>query len=215
MFPIGAAAQSVGQEPLNFNEELRNQAQISGALFAGLQRSEGRPQLRNTTVHAEVPADWAGGVACLRVRSSNGLYNSVAEYTIGEGGNLLMLDFPTLHAEFLAERPAGGVAALITRGSCAEQTNESAVIRWSASDDTPATLFLNAFRADRVYVYLGDDPNPVECTPLGDEGRTAYDMRCDLSAEATEGEVDLVVFSVKNGQPSETAQLKLVPMTVR
>lgn len=107
------------------------------------------------------------------------------------------------------------MAALITRGSCAEQPNESAVIRWSASDDTPATLFLNAFRADRVYVYLGDDPNPVECTPLGDEGRTAYDVRCDLGAEAIEGPVDLEVFSVTNGQPSDTARLRLVPMTTR
>lgn len=215
MFPVGAAAQTVGQEPLNFNEELRTEAQISGALFAGLQRSVGRPQMRNTTVHVEVPQGWAGGVACLRVRSSNGLYDSIAEYALGADGTLVALQFPTAHAAFLAERPAGGVAALVTRGDCGEQQEESAVVRWDAADDTPVTLFLNAFRADRVYVYLGDAPDPVECTPLSDEGRTAYDVRCNIGTVEAAGAIDLEVFSVTNGQPSDTARLTLLPMATR
>lgn len=209
--------------------ELQSEAQISGALFVGLQRSEGRPQMRNTTLHVEVPEDWVGDVSCLRVRSANGLYDSVAEYAIdddddgeGDGGTLVTLQFPTAHAAFLAERPAGGVAALITRGSCTEQPKEgdeqpteSAVVRWDATDDTPVTLFLNAFRADRVYVYLGDATDPVECTPLTDEGRTAYDVRCNIGAVAAAGAVDLEVFSVTNGQPSDTARLRLRPMGTR
>ena len=215
LFPAGAAAQTVGQEPLNFNEELRSEAQISGALFAGLQRSEGRPQMRNTTVHVEVPEGWAGGRACLRVRSSNGLYESVAEYALGEDGSLVALQFPTAHAEFLAGRPAGGVAALITRGGCDEGQSESAVVRWDQTSDTPVTLFLNAFRADRVYVYLGDSPDPVECTPLSDEGRTAYDVRCNIGTLDATGPIELEVFSVTNGQPSDTAQLTLLPMATR
>lgn len=215
MLPAGAAAQTVGQEPLNFNEELRPEAQISGALFAGLQRADGRPQMRDTTVHVEVPEGWAGGVACLRVRSSNGLYDSIAEYELGAENTLVALQFPTAHATFLAERPAGGVAALITRGGCGERPEESAVVRWDATDDTPVTLFLNAFRADRVYVYLGNAPDPVECTPLSDEGRTAYDVRCNIGTVDAPGPIDLEVFSVRNGQPSDTARLTLLPMATR
>lgn len=200
---------------MNFNEELRSEAQISGALFAGLQRSDGRPQAQDTRVHVEVPEGWAGSVACLRVRSSNGLYDSFAEYALGEEGSLVTLLFPTAHGSFLSERPAGGVAALFTRGGCSDRQTEGAVVRWDAMDDTPVILFLNAFRADRVYVYLGDMPDPVECTPLSDEGRTAYDMRCNIGTVGETGPIDLEVFSVTNGQPSDTARLTFLPMATR
>jgi hypothetical protein len=215
LLPAAATAQIVGQEPIEFNENLREQAEISGALIAGLQRTGGRPDLEGRTLHVEVPAHWSGDIACLRVTTSNGLYDLVATYPIPEGETLLPLRFPTQHADYLAGQPEGGVAALITPGDCTQAPTESAIIRWQEADDTPATLYLNAFRADRVYVYLGTDPIPVECEPLTDQGRTAYDVRCDLATLVSDVATDLEILSISNGQPSETAVLTLTPLMAR
>ena len=213
--PAAATAQSVGQAPLNFNENLREEAEISGALVAGLQRGEGLPRPEATSVWAEVPAGWAGGLACLRVSTANGLYDSVAEYMIPGGAQVVPLEFPTRHARYLAERPEGGVAALMSKGACAEEVSESAIVRWDEAADAPAILYLNAFRADRVYVYLGADPEPVECTPLSGDVRTAYDVRCDLGTLPETEAVNLEILGVTNGQPSDPAVLTLTPMAAR
>ena len=213
--PVAAFGQNVGQEPLEFKENLREEATISGALFAGVQRFEGHFNASENLVYVEVPPGWSGGVACLRVTTSNGLYDSFSDYQIPEGATVLPLQFPTKYARYLAERPVGGVAALITRGQCSDRSEESAVIRWSAETKEPVVLFLNALRADRVYVYLDADPTPVECVPLSGDVRTAYDVQCSLGLLSKPGPINLEILSVTNGQPSEPTALTLLPMTSR
>ena len=210
--PVTVFGQSVGQDPLEFKENLREEATISGALLAGVQRHDGRFNASGNLLYLEVPREWAGGVACLRVSTSNGLYDSEAEYPISAGSTLLPLRFPTRHARYLADRPLGGVAALISRGECSEQSAESAVIRWSTETETPVVLFLNAFRADRTYVYLDEQHTPVECTPLESDVRTAYDVQCNLGAFSGSDPVRLEILTITNGQPSEPTTLTLLLM---
>jgi hypothetical protein len=207
--------QSVGQAPLDFKENFRKEATISGALFAGIQRFDGRFNPKEDLVSVEVPASWAGGYACLRVTTANGLYDSLWDYEIPENATILSLEFPTSHGQFLAERPIGGVAALITQGLCASPPGDNAIVRWNADDSTPVLLFLNAFRADRVFVYIGSDPTPIECAPLTTDVRTAYDVQCDLGALVSKEPVVLEIFSISNGQASEPTSLTLLTADIR
>jgi hypothetical protein len=215
LVPTASSGQSVGQDPLDFKENLREEATISGALFAGLQRIDGHFNANGNVVYVEAPPDWAGDVVCLRVTTSNGLYDSEASYQIPEGATILPLSFPTEHARYLTDRPPGGVAALISRGQCSARSAESAIIRWSAETDTPVVLFLNAFRADRVYVYLDTDPIPVECVPLQGDVRTAYDVQCIIEVLSRPGPITLEILSITNGQPSDPTILTFFQMATR
>lgn len=213
MLQTSALAQSVDQEPLNFNENLRDEAEVSGALFVGLQRFQKPPNAGTLNLSVEVPPKRLGEIGCLRVTTSNGLYDGIAEYELTVEAGLLPLKFPTKHADYLASRPDDGVAARFTFGPCSAQSSESAIVRWGPEETAPATVFLNAFRADRVYVYLDDAPDPVNCEPIRGGGRTAYDFRCELPELAMSAPTLLEVLTVTDGQPGDPATLTVLPMT--
>ena len=215
LVPTVSVGQSFGQDPIDFKENFREEATISGALFAGIQRFGGQFNPTEDVVSVEVPASWGGGFACLRVTTANGLYDSLWDYQIPENTTILPLKFPTSHGQFLAARPVGGVAALITQGLCSSPPGDNAIVRWSADDSTPVVLFLNAFRADRVFVYIGSDPTPIECAPLTTDVRTAYDVQCDLGTLVSKEPVVLEILSISNGQASEPTRLTLLTADIR
>lgn len=216
LIPVSVYAQSVLQEPISFNENLREEAEISGALIAGLQRGSLLDVEDAVDLFMEVPGAWVGDVACLRVSTSNGLYDGIAEYDLVAGDTVLPLRFPTEHADYLLQRPDGATAAFVSRGVCSGPAQETAIVSWSTSGSRETTLFLNAFRADRVYVYLGTDAQaPVECTSLVGEARTAYDTRCDLGELALSSAIELEVLAITNGQPSDPISVQVTPMLVR
>ncbi|MEM6727381.1 MAG: hypothetical protein AAF618_02665 [Pseudomonadota bacterium] len=208
----GLCADTVRQAPKEFNENLREEAEISGALFAGIMRAGDRPSGADISISAEIPTGWAMGPVCLRVTTSNGLYESEAEYDLGGAENAQLLDFPTSFARYLRDRPEDGVATMLSKGGCGADVEDVALVNWADPSENAPRVLLNSFSADRVYLYLGAADTPIQCAPLEGIARAAYDTRCDLDAEKLDAPLVLEIFAVRNGQPAEPAFLTLHPL---
>ena len=188
------------QAPLpDFKEDLRPDAHISGTMVVGLQRLG--PAAGKPVVRAHIPAAWRGHDVCLNVWSANGLYNAQGSYPVSENltGAILPMEFPTKYNDFLAELDHDEMAALTGLGSCDEEPTSFVITDWNGKSGEPF-LTLNSFRADDVFVYVGDDPEPVTCEPVAAEIRTAYDVKCPLDLRDKSGEVPLEIYRYTNNQ---------------
>lgn len=189
-----------------FNEELRPAALISGSLVAGFQRSG--PASGGLAISTLVPAHWAGERVCVRVWTANGRYEAQNEYMVAgiSKADELTIQFPTAHEDFLLEQSPEEIAALTSLGGCDTVANELAVTMWNNSQG-PVQLILNSFRADLVFVYVGDQADPVQCRPVTADIRSAYDVICDLELGHVSGNTILEVFRYTNRQAAAPISL--------
>lgn len=190
---------SLATENQRLDETVLERARISGSLVAGLQRSgaEDGP----VRIIAELPADWAGDLICVRVVTIDGLYVASNPYQIAESwtGGAVELPYPTAHRDFLARRENGAVGVRVHRSSCDATDGELAVAAWRGATGAPA-LMLNAFGAEVVFAAFGDAA-PVRCETLPLSGKLAYDVRCVPSVLEDEGASRRVrILRVVNGK---------------
>lgn len=203
---LPASAQTLEPTWDEFNEELRPAALISGSLVAGFQRAG--PADDGLAISTLVPEHWAGERVCVRVWTANGRYEAQNEYMVPgiSQADELTIQFPTAHEEFLLEQTIEEIAALTSLGGCDAVSDELAVTMWNNSQG-PVQLLLNSFRADLVFVYVGDQADPVQCRPVEADIRSAYDVICDLDLGQASGNTTLEVFRYTNRQAATPATL--------
>lgn len=198
-----------------FNEIVRTAPKISGTSFMGLVAQSSRPEAAGVPrIAAWLPGDWAGNMACLRVISSDGLYEAQNSYAIAADwlGGLVELPYPSRATKALQERRQVDIALAVTKGGCDGAGDEASLALWADEPATVLTLYVNSFRADEVLVYHEDQPElaPVNCDRAGAENRTAFDMVCALPAEWFAGAaVNVTLLPVKNGEIGQETQLRL------
>jgi len=195
-----------------FNEVLRDTAQISGVIVAGVLRYGAAPAEGDQIVlSADLPSSWSGDSICARVLSADGRYEATNEYSLSQdwGGGVTRLPFPTQHGDTLARLPSEALAIQISSGDCHTQSQDTAVALWNPQD-TPAVaqLLMNSFRADEVFMYLNDYPNVVRCNPLDSASMTAFDYVCSLP-DGVFGEVEVTLYRVSGGKPASPSILKI------
>ena len=207
-----AVADSLALTGDPFNEVLRDAAEISGVVVAGvLRHGAAADNAGAVSLAADLPPDWAGSPICARVLSSDGLYEATSRYELDRtwNGGVATLSFPTIHGAFLTGLEPGAVAVQITQGDCQSPMDRSTVALWNAAPAAgTAVLLVNAFRADEVFAYVGDAPAPVRCEPLPLKGLTAYDHGCTLP-EGLSGQVEVSLYRIVNGKPAEPATVRL------
>ena len=183
-----------------FNEVVRDAAQISGIIVAGLVRhgpivqENGRPVL-----HAMVPDSWSETSLCLRVVSSDGLYESANTYQLPDSwsGGLVSIPYPTSHDALLRDLAPGELATRLSAGPCHAEPGMIARLHWNDPESQAATsVLVNSFRSDEVYLYVAE--MPVRCMPLEVRGLVAYDTLCPLPDDLT-GEVPLTIYRINDG----------------
>ena len=192
-----------------FFEELLPAARISGSLVAGIQHQG--PSGDAVTVAANVPSAWAGDVACARVISIDGTYEATNEYTVPAGwpGGQATLDYPTLHGDFLKGTPADGIGLRVSRGSCDGMAEEVTIASWNDGAGDPPAILVNSFQADVVFAYVGETSNPVRCTPVALESRSAFDVRCPIEIISGVSSVKVEILRVTEGQAAPSTSMLL------
>lgn len=185
------------------NEIVRAGALISGSVVAGvLVRETGGA---GVSLRGYIPEDWKGQPVCAQVRSIDGLYEAIGQYTVPAGwtGGIAPLDFPTKNAALLESAAEDALAVRVTQGHCGEAENaRTSVALWNASGMSRADLLLNSFRADNVFVYVGARETPVRCLPIEHPGRTAFDSKCPLDLAGLSGAVELEIYRIVEGKPA-------------
>lgn len=214
----GGAAQAQDQDSFTialdedgFNETVREGAMISGSVVAGAMVHEG--ETGELSLQGYIPADWNSRQVCAQLTSIDGLYEAIGRYNVPSAwaGGIASLEFPTKHPALLKGAPQDGLAIRVTPGACGgAQSSEITVALWNADELGPVNLLLNSFRADSVFVYVGDLEAPIRCDPIALPGRTAFDSKCALNLEGHSGAVDLTIYRIVDGKPAPPD-----PLTIR
>lgn len=189
-----------------FNEVLREGAQISGVVILGaLRHGTGSPPSLMVDLHP----DWVEDeMICARVMSADGLYEAENAYPLPSDwtDGRAVLDFPTEHDGLLSSLPRGGVAVWVEAGDCTRPSNSGALTLWNDGGDAPPILLVNAFAADEVFLYVQDAA--ILCEPLPLAGLSAYGHACELP-EGLSGDVELTLYRIKGGKAPDPTRTRL------
>ncbi|QUJ76966.1 hypothetical protein KDD17_02635 [Sulfitobacter albidus] len=195
-----------------FNEVLRDAAQISGVIVAGVLRHGTAPVNGDTvTLTANLPPEWSGSRICARVLSADGRYEATNEYDLSQewSGGVTGLPFPTRHGAALADLPPQGLAIQISAGDCMSQLSDTTVALWNPDGEIgEAQILINSFRADEVFMYLDTYPDAIRCNALEAGGMAAFDHACILPDDVS-GSVEVTLYRVSGGKPATPSVLKL------
>lgn len=219
---VGAApgvAQTLELAGEPFNEVLRPSAEISGAVVAGFQiHAKAAPVHQGVAdeapLLAHVPGDVAGGPACVRVTSANGLYDSENEYRFSgteewEGG-FLPVRYPTRFSDFFDGLEGSEVTASIALSACDKRPGRLLLAAWKPERDLDATLYVNSLRADTVVLRFVDTKKSVRCAPVETALRSAYDTACPVDLKGMSGQVEVEIHRFVNRSPAPATELTLV-----
>lgn len=199
------AAPAVSQQRLaldgqEFNEVLRESAQVSGVVVSGaVALGDPIPLDGQVIVQSVLPADWAGEAACLQIVSRDGLYESLNQYRIPEtwSGGLVDIPFPTNYEGLLEDGEPDSLAARLIRGACRAPAGSTAVAYLHGfRPDADVRIFVNSFRAHEVFAYFGDQA--VRCEPIETEDLVAFDTLCPVPPDL-EGEIEVTLFRLTDG----------------
>lgn len=192
----------VGEHP---DEVLRPAATISGSLVVGalLVQEDRSEAMQFETV---LPALPSGAFICVSMLSSNGLYEAHNTYkaeTEWQGGPI-SIDYPSQHFAVLDALGPEELAVYASPGTCAE-TDTSVIypVAWRPAAPTQGwqlRLFVNAFHADEVFVYVGESADdPVVCRKPEADVQTAFDFVCDFTLPGPETP-QIEINRVKSGR---------------
>lgn len=192
-----------------FNEVLREAAQISGVLVAGmLLHGEADSAI---SLAAAIPPGWSGRSICVRVVTADGLYEAANEYEVSASwtGGVAELPFPTQHGDLLSTLAPDMLAVRVASGACDERQDVSALALWNApTDGQGPTLLVNAFRAKDVILYVDGRDDPITCRELDVRGMIAFDHGCALPP-GLRGEVSVTVYRLDPGRQTSADQAVL------
>lgn len=199
------------------NEILRDAAQISGSTIVGVTRvaADMTPRLMFSGV---LPGAWAGQAFCVSMISVDGLYEAYNTYTVGPDwdGGAVSIEYPSKYPDKLTTLQAEELAILTSSGACGTATDGALVpLSWRGTGAFPGVLrmFVNAFNADEVYIFVGDDPTApaVECRPPQSGTEVAFDFICDFEVAQDQTTVMIEINRVFAGQiaPPDTLAIHL------
>ena len=206
-----AAAQEQGVRLTALEETVHPAVRISGARVMGVMRLPEPGADAPPAFSAAIPADWAGGPACLRVASADGLYEARGTLDVGAGwaGGSAALDYGTAHPELLAEHARRGLAALVGRGGC-EAADPVFAVAGLAPAGGEVVVLLNAFRAEEVLVFDARG-GTSGCRRAEAEVLAAYDTLCPLPPGAfRDGAAELAILPIKDGEMGREIALTVV-----
>lgn len=214
---VAAATSASGQtlqldrEP--FNETLRESAEISGAVVAGVQVRAKTPGSRG--LDPKLPSSVSNGdTFCLRISSANGLYDAENEFVVdtGQEPQEPMIDLAgiTRHGSFLQALEGQEIAAALAEGACDLEPTRFLLSSWGVASSTNVTLLINSFRAETVIARLKETDEITRCQPVDVDVRSAYDTECtfDVSGLSDKATIDIVRYV--NRQPSRPTAITLV-----
>lgn len=215
--PTIGCAQEVSKVNLvsDFWEIVRPAAEISGARIVGFAAiGELDRSIKQVTVTAAVPRDWAGARACLKVMSADGLYESLNTYAVSDSwdGGSVTLDYPSRQFDRLDGLPKEMLAALLVRGDCGAVSSEASPVLWGQNDKPDFRVMLNTSRADEAFIFFPDHPDiaDIACEPAPFSGRSGFDTFCDLPRDlASSGQLKASIISFKNGEMGREEQVTL------
>ena len=194
----------------DFEEFLRDSANISGAVVAGLQR---QGSIANSLeLGAYVPVDWAGSNTCIQIVSSDGRYEAYGPYVIPTDwpGGYTSLDFPTEYLSELSLLKKDELGALLSEGTCSDRKNrEISVAIWNATPTQKYTLLVNSFRADQVFLYRAGQPTPILCERVDVASPISFDTKCEITLGKVAEETIFTVYRVKSGKPSNPTEVTI------
>lgn len=188
-----------------FNEVVRESAQISGVVVAGVLRHG----VGDTgDLSAAIDPTWESEFICVRVLSGDGFYEAENTYVLPAqwDGGLAQFDFPTRHAELLSGLPEGAVAVRVTEGDCSQRQPSAALANWRGAEGGAAALLINAFAADEVFMYVGTQA--VACERIAISGLAAFDTSCALP-DGLSGRVEITIYRLQGGSASEPSIVRL------
>lgn len=211
---MSAWAQDVIEFKGEFNEELRDDSNISGSLLVGVVAS-GPVEAMSSMLSARLPTDWPGGSICVTVVSGNGLYDSRNEYiTDAEfAGDNPSIEYPSNFRDQLKSFNREDVAVRVKAGGCDSEDGAYAPAHWRTTPNELSRLdiLINSFRAEEVLLY----PSPtasthIACSQIEVGGQTAFDSRCTVEGEdladlvAQGGEVEMEVINIRDGNVGDS-----------
>ncbi|NOR63724.1 MAG: hypothetical protein GQ535_14680 [Rhodobacteraceae bacterium] len=190
-----------------FNEIVREAAKISGIQLRGLvshgaYTDDGAPPQFSVIL----PQSWGGGVFCMRVVSSDGLYEAENTYQIPSTwqGGAAVLDYPTSTPGRLAALRPEEIAISSANGACGDTSGEIAVTFWEGAQVADSvSLLINAFRAEETYLYFDDEPSipDIKCSVSSAAIRASFDTICTIPAALIRGRpVEATILPIKNGE---------------
>lgn len=189
------------------NEVLHPAAQISGTTIVGAMILA-HPFSDQLNLSAELPADWAGGQTCVTLISADGLYEAANTYEIAQDwpGGRVNIDYPSAYPDKLLPLKPEELAMLGRPGSCDTPVADEVIpLGWRQSGQAEGDvvrLFINAFHADEVYLFVGEDPlaPAIPCRAPDTLTTTAFDFVCDISLQGSDDVVDIELNRVSSGQ---------------
>ena len=189
------------------NETLRPAAKISGTTVVGVTYLT-QAQSPDFRLGATLPPSWAGQDICVRMISADGLYESQNTYRVAAdwAGGSVALPYPTAHPAKLSALEDDELAVLTSPGGCDVRKGAAflpTALRQTANwRQDRVRLFVNAFHADEVYLYVGDDPAapPVDCEKSGATAKVAFDFICEIALTGQAPAVSVEINRVAGGQ---------------
>ncbi|MEM9781227.1 MAG: hypothetical protein AAF899_02020 [Pseudomonadota bacterium] len=199
---------------------------VSGVFVAGVMFLGGVSAAERPSLSAEVPASWAGNDICVEANSLDGVYASTYRYAIEEEalldngepfqGGLVVFSYPTRFQELVGGAPGEDFGVRVSRGDCASVREEFLVSSWNR-DVTEAPqkvmLQLNSLGADRLAIFLGDDPHApaIECDPTEAGRARAFDRVCEIPLSMIPSfPIDVEIMAVRAGVRDPARRITLV-----
>lgn len=196
------------------HENLRDAAEISGRVVAGVGFTG--PLISTPPVATlYVPEAWASEVICLEAVSQDGRYQAQWEYEVEDdwAGGYVTSSVETGYSTFLKEQTGDGLASLVRNESCSSASGAVSPATWNVKKPTAneqtLNVQLNSFRSDEVILILPDG-DEIECTPVKESYRIAFDFICALPLASLKSPVTAIeVLRIKSGrvQPVDTFDL--------
>nr|WP_309503808.1 hypothetical protein [uncultured Roseovarius sp.] len=199
----------VALQKSDFKEFLREGADISGAVVVGVQVQTAAPD--GPSLMGYIPQAWKGSTICAQVVSVDGRYEAYGPYLVPDDwpGGTTPLEFPTKYQDQLRALPADGVGALVSQGDCGGQQGASTVALWNSTSLETIDVMVNSFRADDVFAYIADRPQPVRCQKINTESRIAFDSKCSIDARDIHGATKIGIYRITGGKPSQPTEFDL------
>ncbi len=201
--PARAADLLAAVDPGVVDEVLPAPRVTAEAVIVGLvlQKATAEPGAAARSVLAAIPPAARAGGVCLRVVTSDGLYQGRVAYDpVGPGAEpVALLPYETSTAQVFAYAEPD-VAALAFPCAPGGALTRIGVATWAADDAAPlsgtAELLINSFRADQAFVALGDGPQ-FDCVKLTDGSRAAFDFRCAIPVDLLAEGAALTLFRAR------------------
>jgi len=215
---FAAASKSEPVKMREWNETLRTAATVSGVVVVGavFLPEDQDPEPRLVTAFDSA---WAGRTFCVDLISADGLYQSRRLYELtGASGGTVALPYPTAHRDTLRAATGDEISVRGRLDSC-DSDDGIIPVGWRSNDLTKVdtiALQINAFRADSVQIYVGDDPmaEAITCDRAEADVRTAFDTVCRFSLPDPMPErlnLEILRLSAGRASPPEFVQLVLAP----